>query len=81
MIPEPAEPDPLFRIGPDHEIPSVADPSNMNVAPGHPILESVVAQPKLVRQVAAPPLIDGQQFSRPTRWTEAQPVNQPPAPG
>ncbi len=77
MIPKPAEPDSLFRIGPDDEMPSVADPSDMNIAPGHPILESVVAQPELVRQVAAPPLVNGQQFRRPTRRTEAQPVNQP----
>ena len=78
MIPEPAEPDSLFCIGPDHEMPSAADPSDMNVALGHPFLESVVAHSNLVRQVAAPPLIDGQQFSRPAPRTEAQPVNQLP---
>jgi hypothetical protein len=44
MIPEPAEPNPLFGIGPDHEVPSIVDPSDMNVAPRHPIRESVVAQ-------------------------------------
>jgi hypothetical protein len=78
MIPEPAEPDSLFCIGPDHEMPSVADPPDVNVAPGHPVLESVVTHTNLVRQVSAPPFIDGQQFSRPTLPTEAQPVNQPP---
>lgn len=78
MIPQAAEPGSLFRIGPDHEKPSAADASDMSVAPRHPILESVVAQPKLVRQVAAPPFVGGQQFSRPTPRTEAQPVNQPP---
>ena len=78
MIPEPAEPDSLLCIGPNHEMPSAANSPDVNVALGHPFLESVVAHSNLVRQVAAPPLIDGQQFSRPTRRTEAQPVNQPP---
>jgi hypothetical protein len=59
MIPEPAEPDSLICIGPDHEMPSAANSSDMGVALGHPILESVVTHSKLVRQVAAPPLIDG----------------------
>jgi hypothetical protein len=38
MIPERAEPDSLFCIGPDREIPSAADPSDVNVAIGHSIL-------------------------------------------
>lgn len=74
MIREPAEPASLFRIGSDHEMSSVADPSDMNVVPRHPILESVVARPNLVRQIAAPPFVVGQEFRRPTPRTEAQPV-------
>jgi hypothetical protein len=34
MIPEPAEPDSLFCVRPDHEMRSAADPSDINVALG-----------------------------------------------
>jgi hypothetical protein len=60
MIPELTEPGSLFRIRPDHEMSSASDPPDMNVALGHPFLESVVAHSELVRQVAAPSLVDRQ---------------------
>jgi hypothetical protein len=51
-VPEPTESVSLLRIGPDHKMPPAAHASSMDIAVLGPFLESVVAYPEFVRQVA-----------------------------
>jgi hypothetical protein len=81
IIPEPTEALSLLRVGPDHQIPPTSDPPDMDVPFLHLILESLVAQSQLVRQVAGPPLIRPKRLRRPASGTETESVDQFPDAG
>jgi hypothetical protein len=52
VIPEPAEPLPLLRVGPDHQMIPTADSSGIDIATPDLFLESAVSHAELDRQVA-----------------------------